>query len=150
MEEQQVDVVLLNSGSKLIQVIKEIRAMSGMGLKEAKDIAERTPGLLATSIDADDAEAIRVRLEAAGAVVQIRPTGQSGGDVAQGPLEELVHAGALNIDEHKAAMLAIGQRPLSEGDELIRLLKGLHDLYKSGVLTEADFNAKKWDVLSKS
>ena len=143
------DVVLVNSGEKMIHVIKAIREMSGLGLKEAKDIAERTPGLLATSIDPEAAEAIRQKLEAVGAVVQIRPTGQSGGDVAQGPLDELTQVGALNLDEHKAAMLKIGQRPLSEGDELIRLLKGLHDLYKAGALTESEFNAKKWAILSK-
>jgi len=143
------DVVLVNSGEKMIHVIKAIREMSGLGLKEAKDLADLTPSILATGIDAEAAEAIRQELEAHGAVVQIRATTQGGADVSTGPLDALAESGALKPNEHEEALRKIGRRPLSEGDEMVRLLRGLHDLYKSGVLTEAEFNAKKWDVLSK-
>ena len=65
-------------------------------------------------------------------------------------MDDLHKAGALDSEEHKAAMLMIGQHPTSEGDDLVRVLRGLYDLYKAGALSEAEFNTKKWDLLSKS
>lgn len=67
-EKTEFDVIIVDSGDKKINVIKEIRAITGLGLKEAKDAAEQTPSTIKEGISKADAEAIKAQLEAAGAM----------------------------------------------------------------------------------
>lgn len=71
-EKTEFDVIIVDSGDKKINVIKEIRAITGLGLKEAKDAAEQTPSTIKEGISKADAEAIKAQLEAAGAKVEIK------------------------------------------------------------------------------
>ena len=71
-EKTEFDVIILDSGDKKINVIKEIRALTGLGLKEAKDAAEQTPSVIKEGISKADAEAAKAQLEAAGAKVEIK------------------------------------------------------------------------------
>ena len=71
-EKTEFDVIILDSGDKKINVIKEIRALTGLGLKEAKDAAEQTPSTIKEGISKADAEAIKAQLEAAGAKVEVK------------------------------------------------------------------------------
>ena len=71
-EKTEFDVIILDSGDKKINVIKEIRALTGLGLKEAKDAAEQTPSTIKEGISKADAEAAKAQLEAAGAKVEIK------------------------------------------------------------------------------
>jgi large subunit ribosomal protein L7/L12 len=64
-------VVLKNFGDKKIQVIKEVRALTGLGLKEAKDLVEGAPKLVKENLSKEDAEAAKEKLEAVGAVVEL-------------------------------------------------------------------------------
>jgi len=71
-EEKTVfDVVLKNFGDKKIQVIKEVRAMTGLGLKEAKDLVESAPKAVKEGLNKDEAEAAKSKLEEVGAVVEL-------------------------------------------------------------------------------
>ena len=71
-EKTEFDVIILDSGDKKINVIKEIRAITGLGLKEAKDAAEQTPSTIKEGISKADAEAFKAQLEAAGAKVEVK------------------------------------------------------------------------------
>ena len=71
-EKTEFDVIILDAGEKKINVIKEIRALTGLGLKEAKDAAEQTPSTIKEGISKADAEAVKAQLEAAGAKVEIK------------------------------------------------------------------------------
>ena len=71
-EKTEFDVIILSAGDKKINVIKEIRALTGLGLKEAKTAAEETPSTIKEGISKDDAEAAKAALEAAGATVEIK------------------------------------------------------------------------------
>ncbi len=72
-EEQTEFTVILNSfGAKKIQVIKEVRAMTDLGLKEAKELVESAPGPVKEKISKEEAEAIKGKLEAAGATVEVK------------------------------------------------------------------------------
>ena len=71
-EKTEFDVIILDSGDKKINVIKEIRALTGLGLKEAKTAAEETPSTIKEGISKEDAEAAKAALEAAGAKVEIK------------------------------------------------------------------------------
>ena len=71
-EKTEFDVIILDAGDKKINVIKEIRALTGLGLKEAKTAAEETPSTIKEGISKDDAEAAKALLEAAGAKVEIK------------------------------------------------------------------------------
>lgn len=66
------DVILANVGANKIQVIKEIRAITSLGLKEAKDLVEATPKPVKTSVKKDEAAEIKKKLEAAGATVELK------------------------------------------------------------------------------
>ena len=66
------DVILANAGANKINVIKEIRAITSLGLKEAKDLVEAAPKPVKTGIKKDEAEEIKKKLEAAGAQVQLK------------------------------------------------------------------------------
>ncbi len=71
-EKTDFDVVLTESGSNKIAVIKEVRTITGLGLKEAKDLVEGAPKPLKQGVKKDDAEAMKKALEAAGAKVELK------------------------------------------------------------------------------
>ena len=70
-EKTSFDVILKEFGDKKIQVIKEVRALTGLGLKEAKDVVDNAPKTVKEGLSKQDAEAARDQLEAVGAVVEI-------------------------------------------------------------------------------
>lgn len=70
-EKTSFDVVLKEYGEKKIQVIKEVRALTGLGLKEAKDLVEGAPKTVKEGLSKEDAEAAQKQLEAVGAVVEL-------------------------------------------------------------------------------
>ena len=71
-EKTEVDVVLAESGSNKIAVIKEVRTITGLGLKEAKDLVEGAPKPLKQGVKKEDADAMVKALEAAGAKVELK------------------------------------------------------------------------------
>jgi len=71
-EKDEFDVVLADFGSNKIAVIKEIRAITGLGLKEAKELVEGAPKAVKEATTKDDAEEIKKKLEAAGAKVEVK------------------------------------------------------------------------------
>lgn len=66
------DVILANAGANKIQVIKEIRAITNLGLKEAKDLVEAAPKPVKTGAKKEEADEIKKKLEAAGATVELK------------------------------------------------------------------------------
>ncbi|MCP4608826.1 MAG: 50S ribosomal protein L7/L12 [Planctomycetes bacterium] len=70
-EKTSFDVILKEFGEKKIQVIKEVRAITGLGLKEAKDLVDNVPKPVKEGLSKDDAEATQKQLEAVGAVVEL-------------------------------------------------------------------------------
>ena len=66
------DVILASAGANKIQVIKEIRAVTNLGLKEAKDLVESAPKPVKTGVKKEEAEEVKKKLEAAGAQVQLK------------------------------------------------------------------------------
>jgi len=70
-EKTSFDVILKNFGDKKIQVIKEVRALTGLGLKEAKDLVDGVPKPVKQGLSKADAEAAAKQLEAVGAVVEL-------------------------------------------------------------------------------
>ena len=68
----EVTVVLASAGANKIAVLKEVRAITGLGLKEAKDLVDGAPKAVKEGIKKEDAEAIKKQLEAAGATVEIK------------------------------------------------------------------------------
>ena len=71
-EKTEFDVILTSFGAEKIQVIKEIRAITGLGLKEAKDLVEGVPKPVKEAIAKAEADEIKKKLEAVGATVQIK------------------------------------------------------------------------------
>ena len=71
-EKTEFTVVLKSSGEKKIQVIKEIRAITNLGLKEAKDLVEGAPGTVKEGVSKQEAEEIKKKLEAQGAAVELK------------------------------------------------------------------------------
>lgn len=71
-EQTSFDVVLISSGEKKIQVIKEVRVITGLGLKEAKDLVDGAPKSVKEGISKEEAESIRGKLVEAGAVVEVK------------------------------------------------------------------------------
>jgi len=71
-EKDSFDVVLTAAGDQKINVIKEVRAITGLGLKEAKDMVESAPKTLKEGAKKDEAEAMKTQLEAAGAKVELK------------------------------------------------------------------------------
>ena len=71
-EKTEFNVVLVDGGDKKINVIKVVRALTGLGLKEAKDAVEQTPSVIKEGIGKDEAEAAKKELEEAGAKVEIK------------------------------------------------------------------------------
>jgi len=71
-EKTEFDVILAKIGDKKIEVIKEVRAITGLGLKEAKDLVEGAPKSVKEGIAKKDAEEIKKKLEAVGAAVELK------------------------------------------------------------------------------
>jgi len=71
-EQTEFDVVLTSAGDKKIQVIKAVREATGLGLKEAKAVVDSAPGNVKEGISKDDAEALKAKLEEAGATVELK------------------------------------------------------------------------------
>ncbi|MDH5752297.1 MAG: 50S ribosomal protein L7/L12 [Deltaproteobacteria bacterium] len=72
VEKDEFTVVLTSAGDKKINVIKEVRAITGLGLKEAKDFVEGAPSNVKEGVPKDEAEKIKAQLEEAGAIVEIK------------------------------------------------------------------------------
>ena len=71
-EQTEFTVILKAGGEKKIQVIKEVRAITSLGLKEAKDLVEGAPGTVKEGVSKAEAEEIKKKLEAQGAVVELK------------------------------------------------------------------------------
>ncbi|MCP5362028.1 MAG: 50S ribosomal protein L7/L12 [Hyphomicrobiales bacterium] len=71
-EKTEFDVVLAAAGDKKINVIKEVRGVTGLGLKEAKDLVEGAPKPVKQGVSKEEAEKIKAALEAAGATVELK------------------------------------------------------------------------------
>ena len=72
IEKTEFTVMLMGSGDKKINVIKEVRAITGLGLKEAKDLVEAAPKEVKADVSKDEAEKIKKQLEDAGAKVELK------------------------------------------------------------------------------
>ena len=71
-EQDEFDVVLTAAGDKKIQVIKEVRALTNLGLKEAKDLVDGAPNAILEKVSKEDAEKAKASLEAAGGSVELK------------------------------------------------------------------------------
>ncbi len=71
-EKTEFDVVLADAGAQKIPVIKAVRELTGLGLKEAKDMVDGAPKAIKTGISKEEAEQIKAKLEAAGAKVELK------------------------------------------------------------------------------
>jgi len=71
-EQTEFDVILVSAGEKKIQVIKEVRAVTGLGLKEAKDLVEGAPKAVKEGVSKDEAAKIKAQIEASGGAVEIK------------------------------------------------------------------------------
>jgi len=71
-EKTEFDVILADAGDKKINVIKEVRAITGLGLKEAKDLVEGAPKPVKEGVGKDEAEELKKKLEEAGAKVELK------------------------------------------------------------------------------
>ncbi len=71
-EKTEFDVILATIGDKKINVIKEVRAVTGLGLKEAKDLVEAAPKPIKEGVKKEEAEQIKKKLEEAGATVELK------------------------------------------------------------------------------
>ena len=71
-EQTEFDVVITAAGDKKIQVIKEVRSATGLGLKEAKALVDEAPNSVKEALSREDAEALKTQLEEAGATVELK------------------------------------------------------------------------------
>ena len=71
-EQTEFDVILATIGDKKINVIKEVRAITGLGLKEAKDLVEAAPKPIKEGVGKDEAAKLKAQLEGAGATVEVK------------------------------------------------------------------------------
>jgi len=71
-EKTEFDVILISSGDQKIKVIKEVRAITSLGLKEAKDLVEGVPAPVKEGVSKDEAAAIKAQIESAGGTVEIK------------------------------------------------------------------------------
>ena len=71
-EKTEFDVVLTSAGASKINVIKEVRGITGLGLKEAKDMVEGAPKAVKEGVSKDEAESLKAKLEEAGATVELK------------------------------------------------------------------------------
>ena len=72
VEQDELDVVLTAAGDKKIQVIKEVRTLTNLGLKEAKDLVDGAPKTVLEKVSKEDAEKAKAQLETAGATVELK------------------------------------------------------------------------------
>ena len=72
-EQDEFDVILESAGDKKIQVIKEVRGLTSLGLKEAKDLVDNAPNPIKEGVNKEEADSIKAKLEEAGASVDIKP-----------------------------------------------------------------------------
>jgi large subunit ribosomal protein L7/L12 len=72
VEQEEFDVVLTAAGDKKIQVIKEVRTLTSLGLKEAKDLVDGAPKTVLEKVSKEDAEKAKAQLESAGATVELK------------------------------------------------------------------------------
>jgi large subunit ribosomal protein L7/L12 len=72
VEQDEFDVVLTGAGDKKIQVIKEVRALTNLGLKEAKDLVDGAPKSVLEKVSKEDADKAKAQLEGAGATVELK------------------------------------------------------------------------------
>ena len=72
VEQTEFDVVMTSFGEKKINVIKEVRSITGLGLKDAKDLVEAAPKAVKEGVSKDEAEEVKAKLEAAGATVELK------------------------------------------------------------------------------
>jgi large subunit ribosomal protein L7/L12 len=71
-EKSSFDVVITAAGDKKIQVIKVVRAVTGLGLKEAKDLVDGAPGTVKEGVNQEEADSVKAQLEEAGAAVELK------------------------------------------------------------------------------
>ena len=71
-EQTEFDVILTSAGAAKINVIKAVREITGLGLKEAKELVDGAPKAVKEKVSADDAEAAKAKLEEAGATVEVK------------------------------------------------------------------------------
>ena len=71
-EQDEFDVILTGAGDKKIQVIKEVRTLTSLGLKEAKDLVDGAPKTVLEKVSKEDAEKAKAQLESAGATVELK------------------------------------------------------------------------------
>ena len=71
-EQDEFDVILASAGDKKIQVIKEVRSLTSLGLKEAKDLVDAAPKAVLEKVSKEDAEKAKAQLEGAGATVELK------------------------------------------------------------------------------
>ncbi len=71
-EQTEFDVILTNCGAKKIAVIKEVRAITGLGLKDSKELVDGAPKAVKEGVSKDEAEEMKTKLEAAGATVEVK------------------------------------------------------------------------------
>jgi large subunit ribosomal protein L7/L12 len=71
-EQVEFNVILASYGEKKINVIKEVRAITGLGLKEAKDLVESAPAAIKEAVSKDEAGELKTKLESAGATVEVK------------------------------------------------------------------------------
>lgn len=71
-EQTEFDVVITDAGAKKIQVIKEVRAATGLGLKEAKALVDEAPNPVREGIEKEEADALKAKLEEAGATIELK------------------------------------------------------------------------------
>ncbi|CAM3585443.1 50S ribosomal protein L7/L12 [Marinicrinis lubricantis] len=71
-EQSEFDVILANAGASKINVIKVVREITGLGLKEAKELVDNAPKPLKEKVSKEDAEALKAKLEEAGATVEVK------------------------------------------------------------------------------
>ncbi|MBM7555099.1 50S ribosomal protein L7/L12 [Thalassobacillus pellis] len=71
-EQTEFDVILESAGSSKIKVVKAVREITGLGLKDAKDLVDNAPGAIKEGISKEDAEEIKGKLEEAGASVEVK------------------------------------------------------------------------------
>lgn len=71
-EQTEFDVILTAIGDKKINVIKEVRSLTGLGLKEAKEVVDSAPSTIKEAVSKDEAEQVKTKLEEAGATVELK------------------------------------------------------------------------------
>src|ERR1700729_1763764 len=91
-EKTEFSVILAAAGDKEIEVIKEVRAITGLGLKEAKDLVEGAPKPVKEGVNKDEAEKIKAQLEKAGAKVELKKPWVPPGNPRESTASPVIHA----------------------------------------------------------